>query len=100
MYFSFCHSWVGLDSGCGAVLRQAEHVRESGVGEGQGRGIGNSRRHICDAVVDHSIDQERGVAVGGGVGGFNATALVDGDIDHDGSFLHSGDHLPGHNPGS
>jgi len=43
--------------------------------------------------MKNAINLEHRVVVGGGAGCFEATALIDGDIDQHGPFLHSGQHL-------
>ncbi len=57
--------------------------------------LGSCCGHIGDAVVDDAVDDVGGVAVGGGVGGLDAAALVDGYVDDDCAFLHFGDHRLG-----
>ena len=88
------------DGGLRAEVRELENVGEGCVGEGEGGGVGHGGGHVGDAVVDDAVDDVRGVAVGGGMGGLDAAALIDGDVDDDRAFLHFGDHGFGDDLGS
>ncbi len=92
---SFGEAWVFEYGGFGADPGEPHDVREGGIGEGQRGGVGHGGGHICDAVVDDAVELVGGIAVGGRARGFNAAALVNGDVDDDGTFLHGGDHVAG-----
>src|ERR1039457_306421 len=59
----------------------------------------NRAGHVGDAVVHHAIDHVAGVGVRSGTRGFDASALVDGDVDDDGALFHRGDHGAGNDLG-
>jgi hypothetical protein len=91
---------VGQDSGAGAQVGELEDVGEGCVGEGERAGVGHGCGHVRDAVVNNAVDDVAGVGVGGGPGGFDAAALVDGDVDNDCALLHLADHGRGDDLGS
>ena len=74
--------------------------RESDIAEGAGAGASNGSGHICDAVVDDTVDDIGGVGMCCGSGGFEAAALVDADIDNDRSGFHQFKVFCGHEPRS
>src|SRR4051812_27821782 len=63
-------------------------VGERGIAEGEGAGAAYRSGHVGDAVVNDAVDDVGGVAVGGGAGGFDAAALVDGDVDDHAAVFH------------
>ncbi len=71
-----------------AFVGDGEGVGGGGVAEGEGAGAADGSGHVGDAVVDDAVDDVGGVFVGGGAGGFEAAALVDGDVDDDAAVLH------------
>ena len=93
-------AFIFADGGCGTLVCETEDVGEGGVGEGEGGSIGDGRRHIGDAVMDHAIDEVGGVRVRGGMSGFDAAALINGYVDDDSAFLHLRDHGAGDDLGS
>ena len=88
----------------GALRRRAptplfgefQQIGKGRVGEREGGGMRNGGGHVRNAIVEHVVDEVDGVGMGGGVGGFEAAALIDGDIHHDGAALHAGDHVAAH----
>ena len=89
---AFGQSRVLLSSFACAEVGDPHEVRERRVGESQRGGMRNSAGHVGDAVVHHSIDHVAGIGVRSGPGGFNAAALIDGDIHDDGALFHLRDH--------
>ena len=77
------------------LFREAEEIRAGNAGQREGARLGDSAWHIRDAVVDHIIDDEGGRIVGCWVTGFNATTLVNGDIDDNRARLHLREERPG-----
>ncbi len=75
------------------LVGQFQEIRERGVGQGEGGGVRHGGGHVRDAVVEHAIDEINGIGMGGGVGGFEAAALIDGDIHDHCAALHVGDHI-------
>src|SRR6185437_3093833 len=94
---AFGEAGIGFEGGFGAEVGELEDVGESRVGEGERGGVGHGGGHVGNAVVDDAVDLVAGVGVGGGLGGFDAAALIDGDVDDDGAFFHTADHLLGDN---
>ena len=82
-----------------SVIRQFQQIREGRIGEREGGGVRHRRRHVGHAIVQHAIDEVDRLGVRGGVRGFEAAALIDGDIHHHRAALHVGDHLAPHQPG-
>lgn len=70
-------------------------VGKGGVGEGWGGGDGDGGGDVGDAVVDDVFLDVDGVWVIGGTGGFEAAALVDGDVDDDGEGFHGAEGIFG-----
>ena len=57
------------------------------------------RRHIGDAIMHDATQHIGRITVSGGTSGLNAAALIDGDVNDDGTFLHGGNHRFGDNLG-
>ena len=88
-------SLVVLASLLPALVGQVDHVRHGGVGQSEGRGTGHGAGHVAHGVADHfaAVDgvlEGRLVVIGSAVlgGGFDAAALVDGDVNDGGTGLH------------
>ena len=82
-----------------ALVRELQQVGKRGVGQREGGGMRHRGRHVRDAVVQHAVDEIDRLGVRGGVRGFEAAALVDGDIHHHRAALHVGDHFAAHQLG-
>lgn len=83
-----------------ALVGNQLHKRIGHVGQGLGGGAGVGPGHVGDAVVNHAFFDVGGLVVGGGAGGFRATALVDGDIHKDAPRAHPFEHRPVNQLGS
>ena len=77
------------------LIGDLEGIGECGVAEGDGAGSADGAGHVGDAVVEDAFDDIGGVFVGGGTAGFEAAALVDGNVDDDGAVFHIGQVLSG-----
>ncbi len=66
-----------------ALVGDGQREGQGDVVERIGRGAGDAARHVGDAVVDDAVDHIGRVGMGGGLRGFGAAALVDGDVDED-----------------
>jgi hypothetical protein len=63
-----------------ALAGQRHDEGQGGVAEGDRRGAGDGAGHVGDAVMHHAVLDVGRVGVGGGLAGFEAAALVDGDV--------------------
>ena len=99
--FSVLSADAGEESGLAlggdgeAVVGDEFDERVGNVGKSLGSGSGVSAWHVGDAVVEHAFFDVDGVVVGGGAGGFGATALIDSDINEDASRSHTAKHGAG-----
>jgi hypothetical protein len=99
--FSVLSADAGEESGLAlggdgeAVVGDEFDDRVGNVGKSLGSGSGVSAWHVGDAVVEHAFFDVDGVVVGGGAGGFGATALIDSDINEDASRSHTAKHGAG-----
>ena len=71
-----------------AVISERLHVRQRGVRQRERRGARHRPGHIGHAVVDHALEHIGRLGVGGRAAGFEAAALIDGDIDQHRALLH------------
>lgn len=65
-----------------AEVGETNRVRERGVGQRHRRGVGHRAGYVGDGILHDSVDNEGRFAMRGRVGGLEAAALVDGDVDH------------------
>ena len=79
-----------------ALLSNLQDVGQSGIGKCPSRGIGDSTRHIRDAVEGGVVNSEGGILVGSGVGVLKAATLVDGNVNEHSALLHLCHHVVGH----
>ena len=76
-----------------AFVGQGEGIAQRGIAEGRRRGVGHGTRHVGHGIVEDAVDGVDGMVVRGGMGGLEATALVDGHVDEDRAGLHVLEHL-------
>ena len=76
-----------------AVIRDRLDVWQRRVRQRFRRGDGHAAGHVRDAVMDDSVDLVDGVGVRRRVRRLDASALIDGDVDDDGTRLHLREHL-------
>src|SRR5262249_61460077 len=55
--------------------------------------------HVAHGVVDDAVALVDGIVVRRFVGGLDAAALIDRDVDHHGAFLHAAHHVLGDHDG-
>ena len=84
---------VAADGLGGAAAGQLGEVRQRRVGEGVGGGVRHRAGHVADRVVHDPVAPRTPGRVGGLVGGLDAAALVDGDVDDHRAGLHGPDHV-------
>lgn len=85
---AFGESWRGLEGFGVSEVGEEIEVGPGGVVESWGGGNGDGCGDVGDAVVDDVFLDVDGVFVVGWAGGFEATTLVDGDVDDDGAGFH------------
>ena len=86
----------GFSWGCSldALFGELYRIGKGGVGQGEGGCQGNRSRHIGNAVMDDALHFIRWLVMGGRVGSFKASALVNGYIHQHRSLFHGLEHLP------
>ena len=82
-----------------AVFGDGEQVGQHGLGDGDAGGAAQVGGEVGDAEVGHAVVDESGLGQGGGAAGFDAAALVDGDVDDGGARLHALHHGAGDDVG-
>ena len=91
---------VGSGGARDAVGGDSGQVGQGGRRQGHGEGAGDGAGDVGHAIVDHALLDIGAAGVGGGPAGFEAAALVDGDIDRHTAGPHAGDDVPGHQAAS
>ncbi len=71
-----------------AAIGDVQDPGQGHVAQGEGAGAAHRAGHVRHAIVQHVVDDERRVAVGGGPAGGHAAALVDGHVDDHAARLH------------
>ena len=73
---------------------EAADIGKGRVAECERRGAWNGARHVSHAVVDDAVLGESRIVVTRRSARLEAAALVDGDVDDNGTRLHRAHHLP------
>ncbi len=80
--------FVLLAGAAPALVGEGQQERHCRIAEREGGGPGHGARHVGDAVVHDPFDLVDRILMRGGARGFEATALIDGDIDDGGAGFH------------
>ncbi len=91
----FTELWVVSKSSLIAFVCDLQQVGLSGVAQRQRARIRHSPRHVRHAVVQYAIHFKDGTIMGSRSAGFEASALVNGDVNQDASFLEVLEHVSG-----
>ena len=85
---SVCEGRVLFNGASRTVSGHFQLVRQGHVRQGICAGVGYGTWHVADRVVDYTVLHIDGVSMGGLVGGFDASALVNCHVNNDCASFH------------
>ena len=80
-------SGVRLDRRDCSHVRKLADIRQRRIRERERAGVRHCGRHVGDAIMHNAVDLVAGVGVRRRASGFDASALVDGNVDDDRAFF-------------